>query len=148
MQTIIGAINIAHINYFRSLILIRTLFCYLSLRFLYFCNRMHKGKDNYTFLTAEPIHKVVITMAVPTIISMLVTSLLQYCRHLFCGTNKHTSYGSRGHCVFGDVLHTVVLVSSSDTGRETTFHANWVQNATIMPYVWHRMVSSFRSHLV
>ena len=31
--------------------------------------------DNYTFLTTEPIGRVILTMAVPTIISMLVTSL-------------------------------------------------------------------------
>ena len=46
---------------------------------------MHKGKDNYTFLTAEPIHKVVITMAVPTIISMLVTSLYNIADTYFVG---------------------------------------------------------------
>ena len=46
---------------------------------------MHKGKDNYTFLTAGPIHKVVITMAVPTIISMLVTSLYNIADTYFVG---------------------------------------------------------------
>lgn len=34
-----------------------------------------KTRDNYTFLTEGPIWKVVLTMAVPTTISMLVTSL-------------------------------------------------------------------------
>ncbi len=46
---------------------------------------MHKGKNNYTFLTEEPIHKVVITMAVPTIISMLVTSLYNIADTYFVG---------------------------------------------------------------
>lgn len=35
---------------------------------------MHKH-DNYTFLTSAPVSRVVVAMAVPTIISMLVTSL-------------------------------------------------------------------------
>ncbi len=46
---------------------------------------MHKGKDNYTFLTVEPIHKVVLTMAIPTIISMLVTSLYVIADTYFVG---------------------------------------------------------------
>lgn len=36
---------------------------------------MNKQRDNYTFLTQAPVHRVIRTMAVPTIISMLVTSL-------------------------------------------------------------------------
>ena len=32
-------------------------------------------RDNYTFLTQAPVHRVILTMALPTIISMLVTSL-------------------------------------------------------------------------
>ena len=35
---------------------------------------MKAKRDNYQFLTQAPVHKVVLTMAVPTIISMLVTS--------------------------------------------------------------------------
>ena len=36
---------------------------------------MHKHIDNYTYLTQAPVHHVIITMAIPTIISMLVTGL-------------------------------------------------------------------------
>ena len=36
---------------------------------------MNLHRDNYTFLTQAPVHKVIHTMALPTIISMLVTSL-------------------------------------------------------------------------
>ena len=36
---------------------------------------MHNGKSNFKYLTEEPIARVVLTMAVPTIISMLVTSI-------------------------------------------------------------------------
>ena len=37
---------------------------------------MHAGTDNYTYLTTAPIRRVIPTMAIPTIISMLVTALL------------------------------------------------------------------------
>lgn len=37
--------------------------------------RMNIHRDNYSFLTQAPVHKVIRTMALPTIISMLVTSL-------------------------------------------------------------------------
>lgn len=36
---------------------------------------MSRNTDNYTFLTHAPVHKVILSMAVPTIISMLVTSI-------------------------------------------------------------------------
>lgn len=37
--------------------------------------RINHNKDNYTFLTTAPVGKVILTMAVPTVISMLVTSI-------------------------------------------------------------------------
>ena len=36
---------------------------------------MKRETDNYTFLTHAPVHKVIFTMAVPTIVSMLSTSM-------------------------------------------------------------------------
>lgn len=44
-----------------------------------------KHRDNYTFLTQAPIHKVIPTMAVPTIISMLVTSMYNIADTFFVG---------------------------------------------------------------
>lgn len=41
--------------------------------------------DNYTFLTQEPAHRVILTMAVPTIITMLVTSLYNIADTFFVG---------------------------------------------------------------
>src|SRR5574344_929398 len=41
--------------------------------------------NNYTYLTEAPIHKVVLTMAVPTIITMLVTSLYNIADTYFVG---------------------------------------------------------------
>ena len=46
---------------------------------------MHKGIDNYTYLTTYPVHRVVLTLAVPTIISMLVTSLYNIADTFFVG---------------------------------------------------------------
>lgn len=46
---------------------------------------MHKGLDNYTYLTSAPVHRVVLTMAVPTIISMLVTALYNMADTFFVG---------------------------------------------------------------
>ena len=46
---------------------------------------MKSIKDNYTFLTAAPVHRVILTMAVPTIISMLVTSLYNMADTYFVG---------------------------------------------------------------
>jgi len=41
--------------------------------------------DNYTFLTSAPVDKVILKMAVPTIISMLVTSLYNMADTFFVG---------------------------------------------------------------
>ncbi|MBM6992369.1 MAG: MATE family efflux transporter [Prevotella sp.] len=46
---------------------------------------MHRHTDNYTFLTQGPIHRVILTMAVPTIISMLVTSIYNLADTFFVG---------------------------------------------------------------
>ncbi len=42
-------------------------------------------RDNYTFLTHAPVHRVILTMAVPTIISMLSTSLYNLADTYFVG---------------------------------------------------------------
>jgi len=44
-----------------------------------------KTRDNYTFLTSAPVHKVVLTMAAPTIISMLVTSIYNIVTTFYVG---------------------------------------------------------------
>lgn len=46
---------------------------------------MHNHTDNYTFLTSGPIPRVILTMAVPTIISMLVTSIYNIADTFFVG---------------------------------------------------------------
>ena len=46
---------------------------------------MHGHTDNFTFLTQAPIHRVILTMSAPTIISMLVTSLYNVADTFFVG---------------------------------------------------------------
>ena len=46
---------------------------------------MHCHTDNYTFLTTEPVPRVIATLAVPTIVSMLVTSLYNMTDTFFVG---------------------------------------------------------------
>ena len=47
---------------------------------------MKKSRDNYTFLTNTPVHKVIFSMAIPTIISMLSTSMYNLADTYFVGT--------------------------------------------------------------
>lgn len=44
-----------------------------------------RNRDNFTFLTSAPIHKVVFTMAAPAIVSMLVTSLYNLVTTFYVG---------------------------------------------------------------
>lgn len=46
---------------------------------------MGKKIDNYTFLTQAPVHRVIITMAIPTIIGMLVSGLYNLADTFFVG---------------------------------------------------------------
>lgn len=50
-----------------------------------FAHEMHRQRDNYTFLTHAPVHHVILTMAVPTIISMLSTSMYNLADTFFVG---------------------------------------------------------------
>ena len=47
---------------------------------------MKKSRDNYTFLTHAPVHRVIFTMAIPTIISMLSTSMYNLADTYFVGS--------------------------------------------------------------
>ena len=56
---------------------------------------MKKTRDNYTFLTHAPVHRVVFTMAIPTIISMLSTSMYNLADTYFVGS-INTQRGREG----------------------------------------------------
>ena len=57
---------------------------------------MKQKLDNYTYLTSGPIHHVIGTMAVPTIISMLITSLYNIADTFFVGKIDTQSTASVG----------------------------------------------------
>ena len=57
---------------------------------------MKKSRDNYTFLTEAPVHKVVFTMAIPTIISMLSTSMYNLADTYFVGSINTQSVAAVG----------------------------------------------------
>lgn len=46
---------------------------------------MHNHVDNYTFLTQGPLHKVIITMAIPTILTMLISGFYNIADTYFVG---------------------------------------------------------------
>lgn len=61
-------------------------------------------RDNYVFLTHAPVHKAVLTMAVPTIITMLVTSLYNMADTYFVGqldTQSTAAVGITFSVMFG-----------------------------------------------
>ena len=55
-----------------------------------------KKRDNYTFLTHAPIHRVIFTMAIPTIISMLSTSMYNLADTYFVGSINTQSVAAVG----------------------------------------------------
>ena len=57
---------------------------------------MKKSRDNYTFLTHAPIHRVIFTMAIPTIISMLSTSMYNLADTYFVGSINTQSVAAVG----------------------------------------------------
>lgn len=57
---------------------------------------MKRVKDNYTFLTHAPVHRVIFTMAIPTIISMLSTSMYNLADTYFVGSINTQSVAAVG----------------------------------------------------
>jgi len=57
---------------------------------------MKKQRDNYTFLTHAPVHRVIFTMAIPTIISMLSTSMYNLADTYFVGSINTQSVAAVG----------------------------------------------------
>lgn len=57
---------------------------------------MKKKRDNYMFLTHAPVHRVIFTMAIPTIVSMLSTSLYNLVDTYFVGSINTQSVAAVG----------------------------------------------------
>ena len=58
--------------------------------------KMKAKRDNYTFLTQAPVHRVIFTMAIPTIISMLSTSMYNLADTYFVGSINTQSVAAVG----------------------------------------------------
>ena len=72
-------------------------------------NGVNNMNEKYQFLTHAPVHRVIGAMALPTIISMLLTSVYNLVDTFFCWTDRHAVDGSRRYSVQRDVLHTGIL---------------------------------------
>ena len=57
---------------------------------------MKQKRDNYDFLTHAPVHRVIFTMAIPTIISMLSTSMYNLADTYFVGSINTQSVAAVG----------------------------------------------------
>ena len=60
----------------------------------------HSTKDNYLYLTTTPVPRLIVSLAVPTIISMLVTSFYNMADTYFVG---YPVDGGCRYCVLGHV---------------------------------------------
>ena len=47
---------------------------------------------NDTFMKEKPVLLLILSMSLPMVLSMLVNSLLQHCRQLFCRADQRGSY--------------------------------------------------------
>ena len=69
---------------------------------------MEQRRDNYAFLTEGPVHRVIGTMAVPTIISMLVISLYNMADTFFVG-RIHSRHRYRLLCYVPRASHQLLF---------------------------------------
>lgn len=105
---------------------------------------MHGGKDNYTYLTTAPIRRVIPTMAVPTIVGMLVTSLYVIADTFFVGQLDTQSTAAVG-VVFPLMFFMQAFGFFFGHGSGNYIRANWELAVMAMPAAWPQMGSFFRS---
>ena len=94
----------------------------------------HEHKDKYTQMTTEPVHKLIGSLAVPTIISMLVTSLYVMIDTYFVGKINTQATAAVG--ISFSVMAIIQAFGSSDTGRATLFRAAWEHEIIKVPKKW------------
>lgn len=78
----------------------------------------HRKRNNYTFLTTAPVPKVICTLAVPTIISMLVTSFYNIADTFFVGqidTQSTAAVGVAASVMF--MIHAVGFFFGHGSGN-------------------------------
>ena len=96
---------------------------------------MKKTRDNYTFLTEAPVHKVVFTMAIPTIISMLSTSMYNLADTYFVGSINTQSVAAVGiSFAMMAVIQAVGFFYGHGAGNYIS--RSWAQKRKKMPERW------------
>lgn len=92
-------------------------------------------KDNFTQMTTAPIPGLIGKLAVPTIISMLVTSFYNIADTYFVGKINTQSTAAVG-IVFSVMSIIQAVGFFSDTDQETTSHESWEHKKRIMQKKW------------
>lgn len=80
--------------------------------------------DKYTFLTHAPVRRVIGTMAIPTIISMLLTSMYNLVDTFFVGRINTQSTAAVG-IVFSVMFFIQAFSFFFAMARATIFPVNW-----------------------
>lgn len=81
--------------------------------------------DKYTFLTQAPVHRVIGAMAIPTIISMLLTSMYNLVDTFFVGKINTQSTAAVG-IVFSVIFFIQAFSFSLVMVRAIIFPVSWV----------------------
>lgn len=81
--------------------------------------------DKYTFLTQAPVHRVIGAMAIPTIISMLLTSMYNLVDTFFVGKINTQSTAAVG-IVFSVMFFIQAFSFSLVMVRAIIFPVSWV----------------------
>ena len=100
----------------------------------------HSAKDNYVYLTTAPVPRLIVSLAVPTIISMLVTSFYNMADTYFVGKINTQSTAAVG--IVFSVMSIIQADSSSDMVQETIFRESWVRRRLKMPRRWRQQAFS------
>ena len=101
-----------------------------------------KYKDKYTEMTTAPVPRLIGSLAIPTIISMLITSFYVMADTYFVG-----KINTQATAAVGISFSIMAIIQAfgfffSDTGRATIFPASWAHAITRVPKRWHRRDSS------
>ena len=96
---------------------------------------MHRTKDNFNYLTTAPVPKVIMTLAAPTIVSMLVTSFYNIADTYFVGKINTRSTAAVG-IVFSVMSIIQAVGFSLGMVPEITSLASWELKKMKLPERW------------
>ena len=102
----------------------------------------HSAKDNYVHLTTTPVPRLITSLAVPTIISMLVTSFYNMADTYFVGKINTQSTAAVG-IVFSVMSIIQAVGFFFGHVRGTTSPVSWGRRKRRVPRRWHPPASFF-----